>query len=139
VWTINPENDSFEKIIVRMRSFAYQLLKGRKIEFKFQVEGDFSKLTLPMQVRKNFYLIFKEATTNITKYSQATHVNFSVTKNNALICLSIRDNGVGFDINKIESGNGIKNMQARADDMNATLYIDSKINEGTTVQLTLSQ
>ena len=25
VWTINPENDSFEKIIVRMRSFAHQL------------------------------------------------------------------------------------------------------------------
>jgi len=137
VWTINPENDSFEKIIVRMRSFAYQLLKGRKIEFKFQVEGDFSKLTLPMQVRKNFYLIFKEATTNITKYSQATHVNFSVTKNNALICLSVRDNGVGFDINKIESGNGIKNMQRRAKEINAALIIEPEDGNGTNIQLNL--
>ena len=34
-------------------------------------------------------------------------------------------------------GNGIKNMHARADDMNAKLCIHSKINEGTTVQLTL--
>ena len=137
VWTINPENDSFEKIIIRMRSFAYQLLKGKRIEFKFQVEGDFSKLTLPMQVRKNFYLIFKEATTNITKYSQATHVNFSVTKNNALICLSIRDNGVGFDINKIESGNGIKNMQRRAKEINAALIIEPEVGSGTNIQLNL--
>ena len=120
-----------------MRSFAYQLLKGKRIEFKFQVEGDFSKLTLPMQVRKNFYLIFKEATTNITKYSQATHVNFSVTKNNELICLSIRDNGVGFDINKIESGNGIKNMQQRAKEINAALVIEPEEGSGTNIQLNL--
>ena len=34
-------------------------------------------------------------------------------------------------------GNGIKNMHARADDVNAKLCIDSRINEGTTIQLTL--
>jgi len=34
-------------------------------------------------------------------------------------------------------GNGIKNMQARADDMNAIIRFHSKINEGTTVQLKL--
>jgi signal transduction histidine kinase len=34
-------------------------------------------------------------------------------------------------------GNGIKNMQARANDINANLCIDSKITKGTTVQLSL--
>ena len=34
-------------------------------------------------------------------------------------------------------GNGIKNMHARADDINAKLCIHSTINEGTTVQLVL--
>ncbi|HET6769907.1 MAG TPA: histidine kinase, partial [Chitinophagaceae bacterium] len=38
VWTINPENDSFEKIIIRMRSFAYQLLKAKKVEYTFEVD-----------------------------------------------------------------------------------------------------
>lgn len=138
VWTINPENDSFEKIIVRMRSFAYQVMKGKKIEFKFQVEGDFSKLTLPMQMRKNFYLIFKEATTNIAKYSQATQVNFSVVKNDASIFLIIRDNGIGFDINKVESGNGIKNMQRRAKEINAGLIIEPEEGSGTHIELNLT-
>ena len=34
VWTINAENDEFEKIILRMRSFAYELLgaKNKDIE-----------------------------------------------------------------------------------------------------------
>ena len=35
VWTINPENDQFEKIILRMRSFAYELLGAKKIDFEF--------------------------------------------------------------------------------------------------------
>src|SRR5690606_1940836 len=34
VWTINPENDNFEKIMDRMRSFAYELLLARKIDFE---------------------------------------------------------------------------------------------------------
>jgi len=61
----------------------------------------------------------------------------------------IKDDGKGFDastimMNKIfpeehESlgGNGIKNMHTRAGDMNAKLCIDSKMNEGTIIQLTL--
>jgi len=34
-------------------------------------------------------------------------------------------------------GNGLKNMHARAEDVNAKLCINSTINEGTTIQLTL--
>jgi hypothetical protein len=61
VWTINPENDSFEKIIVRMRSFAHQLLKAKKVEYTLEVDEKLNSISLPMQVRKNFYLVFKEA------------------------------------------------------------------------------
>ena len=75
VWTINPENDSFEKIIVRMRSFAYQLLKAKKVEYTFEVDEKLNSIALPMQVRKNFYLVFKEAITNVVKYSEASRVS----------------------------------------------------------------
>ena len=61
VWTINPENDNFEKIILRMRSFAFELLGPRKIDFEFNADDSVVKLNLSMDVRKNLYLIFKEA------------------------------------------------------------------------------
>src|SRR5205814_1242894 len=35
VWTINPENDNFEKVVLRMRSFAFELLGAKKIDFEF--------------------------------------------------------------------------------------------------------
>jgi tetratricopeptide (TPR) repeat protein len=62
VWTINPENDQFEKIILRMRSFAYQLLGAKQIDFEFYVDDNVASMKLPMEMRKNLYLIFKEAT-----------------------------------------------------------------------------
>ena len=66
--------------------------------------------------------------------------------------MAIKDDGKGFDADATivnnESANasplgsmggaGIKNMHARANAMNAKLCIHSKINEGTTVQLTLN-
>ena len=85
VWTINPENDSFEKIIVRMRSFAYQLLKAKKVEYTFEVDEKLNSIALPMQVRKNFYLVFKEAITNVVKYSEASRVSIDLFEKNKII------------------------------------------------------
>jgi signal transduction histidine kinase len=137
VWTINPENDSFEKILVRMRSFAHQVMKAKQIEFRFDADEKMDDLSMPMQTRKNFYLIFKEATINIAKYSSASHANFSVTGSDHQIQLTIRDNGIGFDTNNTSSGNGIKNMQRRANEIKADLKIESAAGEGTRVELVL--
>jgi signal transduction histidine kinase len=74
------------------------------------------------------------------------HVNLSVKDDDLL--MTIKDDGKSFDISQIDAnelfpggehlgGNGIKNMHARANDLNAELAIHSTINEGTTVQLTV--
>ena len=77
VWTINPENDQFEKIILRMRSFAYELLGAKNIDFEFNADEEVAKMKLSMEVRKNLYLIFKEATNNMVKYAAANRASFS--------------------------------------------------------------
>jgi two-component system, NarL family, sensor histidine kinase UhpB len=137
VWTINPENDNFEKIILRMRSFAYELLGAKKIDFEFNADDTVAKMKLSMDVRKNLYLIFKEATNNIVKYANADRAFFSIngTKNN--LTMLIRDNGKGFDTNKLSEGNGLKNMKKRAQEIGAKLLIESGAGVGTTIQFIL--
>ena len=138
VWTINPENDSFEKIIVRMRSFAHQLLKAKKIEYTFDVDEKLNKIVLPMQVRKNFYLVFKEAITNVIKYSQARRVAIFLFEKNKTIMLRIRDNGRGIPVNAETQGNGLLNMSRRAAEINAELNIISGEGAGTEIELMLN-
>lgn len=135
VWTINPENDQFEKIILRMRSFAYELLGAKQIDFEFVADEDVAKMKLPMDVRKNLYLIFKEATNNMVKYSGADRAYFTVKREGNDLNMLIRDNGKGFDINQLKQGNGLANMKKRAGEMGAVISIDSLPGEGTTIQL----
>jgi signal transduction histidine kinase len=138
VWTIKPENDQFEKIIMRMRSFAYELLGAKKIDFEFIADDDVAKINLPMEVRKNLYLIFKEATNNMVKYAQADKAKFAIKGEKNNLTMVIRDNGKGFDLGKATEGNGLKNMKKRADEIGAKLVIDSFPGNGTTIQLSVA-
>jgi signal transduction histidine kinase len=138
VWTINPENDQFEKIILRMRSFAFELLGARKIDFQFIAHDDVAKMKLPMEVRKNLYLIFKEATNNLVKYAGADKAMFAIKGENNHLIMLIQDNGKGFDTTRSTQGNGLKNMQKRAEEINARLTIASAPGTGTTIQLSVA-
>jgi two-component sensor histidine kinase len=137
VWTINPENDPFEKIIIRMRSFAYQLLKAKKVEYTFEVDEKLNSIALPMQVRKNFYLVFKEAITNVVKYSEASRVSIDLFEKNKTIMLRIRDNGKGIPVNAQTLGNGLMNMTRRAEEIGGELNIISANDGGTEIELML--
>jgi two-component sensor histidine kinase len=137
VWTINPDNDSFERIILRMRSLSYNLLRAKQIEFSFRADENLNNLKLSLEERRNFYLIFKEALNNLLKYSNAKRASVLLSKNAGRITLQIRDDGIGFDTKKKYNGNGLVNMQKRAKEINAELHIESGDGIGTITQLTL--
>lgn len=135
VWTINPKNDQFEKIILRMRSFAYELLGAKQIDFRFVADNNIHNIKLSMDERRNLYLIFKEATNNIAKYAEASKVMFNIKFEKDTMVMVIADNGKGFDSNKQSEGNGLGNMKKRADQMGAVLLINSVPGNGTTIRL----
>jgi signal transduction histidine kinase len=149
VWSLNPNNESFEQLQNRMMAFAAMILAPRNMCYDFAADEELKAMHLTSEQRKNIFLIFKEALYNIVKYAACKNVHIVLTAQKNGLAMIIKDDGKGFDVSKViangvvhESkylgGNGIKNMQVRAGNMNAGLCIESKINEGTTVQLTLS-
>lgn len=137
VWTVNPENDSFEKIIFRMKSLAYNLFRAKKIEFSFHSDESLNEKKLSLDERRNFYLIFKEAINNLVKYSNATRAAITLTNEKNVIRLSIRDDGIGFDLSGDTQGNGLKNMKRRAEEVQAEFKIESVKGNGTQIELIL--
>ncbi|HTN08974.1 GAF domain-containing protein [Agriterribacter sp.] len=135
VWAINPVNDSFDKVIVRMKEFAAEILESAGINYYFNEEGSLDKTQLNLEQRKDIYLVFKEAVNNAVKYSKATEVNVILQKENDRLKMTIIDNGDGFNAEAEHPGNGIKNMQSRAAGMHANLRIDSIKGTGTTIAL----
>jgi ligand-binding sensor domain-containing protein/two-component sensor histidine kinase len=142
VWAINPRNDSMEKIIQRMESFAKPLAAARNIRFNLTADESIPSLQLNMDKRKNFYLIFKEAINNAIKYSGASEINAIIRFDSHQLNLTVKDNGVGFNVEKEMaehstslSGNGLKNMHTRAAELNAKIEIESQPGKGAAVVL----
>ena len=135
VWMINARNDRFENIIIRMRELAVELIEAKKSALHLSIDEQLNTLKLGMQERKNFWLIYKEALNNIAKYAGAKNVWITLSAEHSHIMLIVKDDGKGFDIKDINSGNGLKNMKQRAEMLKGNLQIVSSPGEGTELQL----
>ncbi|WP_081634869.1 ligand-binding sensor domain-containing protein [Lunatimonas lonarensis] len=137
VWSIKPQNDSMDRIIARMREFANQALEAKNIDFQMEVAEEVFKVKLPMDARRDLFLIFKESVNNLAKYAKCTkaHIRFSFKKGKLQVY--IKDNGQGFDLEKADAGNGLSNMKKRAQNMGGELKIISQKGVGTEVLLTV--
>jgi len=140
VWSVNPQNDSMEKVLARMSAYASEMLENVGAELRFEVGPEVEALSLPMEKRKDFYLIFKEAVHNCAKYARAKRVEVALRKEGNALVMSVKDDGVGFEPYaeaKNMGGNGLWNMRSRAAAMGGSLEVTSEPGAGTEVRLTV--
>jgi len=135
IWAINPDNDHAEKLIHRMQNYAADICPVKNILLHFQASDKLNTIILPLEHRKNIYLIFKEALNNAVKYARAKNIWITFVTDGKTITLSIRDDGTGFNEAAIRKGNGLKNIRSRAAMLNAELQLTSSQEEGTAVLL----
>ncbi|PIB35370.1 hypothetical protein BFP72_08165 [Reichenbachiella sp. 5M10] len=99
---------------------------------------------LDRNTETNLYRIIQEAVNNGIKYAKANQIEISLSHSINQLHIEIKDNGKGFDMQKLEnighfgaSGHGIFNMKERAAYINAKFEIDTKIGKGTNVIIIL--
>ncbi len=138
VWSVDPEQDSMEDLLSRMREFGAAVLEAKGISYRFDGSGAL-QATLPPLVKSNLYLIFKEAVNNAAKHAEATEVIASFAHENNRMRMTIIDNGKGLDTSAADpntmGGNGLRNMRARSVEMKADLRINGTPEQGTTIDL----
>jgi ligand-binding sensor domain-containing protein/two-component sensor histidine kinase len=128
VWAVNSRNDSFQDLIVRLRTAFLETCVSRSIRLYFTCDAMLEKRTIPMQIRKNIYLICKEAINNAIKYSGGDQIHVSFSVRYAGMEIMIADNGKGLGPEKLGEGNGLLNMRSRAEEMKALIKIQSTEN-----------
>ena len=125
VWAVNSKKDSIQDVILRLKNASLETCVSREIQLAFYCDPALEKRKMSMQIRKNMYLISKEAINNAIKYSGGNRIFISFSINAQRMELKIVDNGKGFDPSEEVRGNGLSNMNTRADEMNAILKIKS--------------
>lgn len=136
VWTIDSRQDSAEDFMAR----AHEL-----IEANCAAAGVFSEiktnlkspgLRLHPSLKKNLWLILKEAVANALRYSETEKLAATIEFGRDAIFLKIQDFGTGFDPKTGRpSGNGLKNMALRAAEIRGKLDIESAPSRGTSVSI----
>ncbi len=133
VWAVDPKSDSFDDVLLRMKSYAGRVLEAKHIDYAIDIPHAVARLKLPLQFRRNVFLMFKEAMTNILRHSAARTVRISVALQNKSLVMTIADDGIGFDPAVRSQGNGIRNLHRRSALIGGNADIESRPGEGTRI------
>ncbi len=115
------------------------LISNFNIENKYSIFATFDQQLNDLQTKRDFklnlYRIVQEQLKNIHKYAEATiiSINGNITNNN--VVLTIKDNGIGFNVNMIKKGIGIANMKRRAELFSGKVMLQSSVGHGCTIQI----
>ena len=137
IWLVNPSNDKFHNLSLRIREYAIPLFELKKINFDIHFPEELYERSLPMELRRNIFLIVKEAVNNLVKYADCTQASIKAFMDGNMLVVNVWDNGKGFDMNKNYNRNGLKNMQARAENIHADYKIESSPNQGCSITFSL--
>jgi ligand-binding sensor domain-containing protein/signal transduction histidine kinase len=114
VWATNPKNDNLPQFVEYVCRFADECFEASTIRCWQEVPTSLPNLPLRTDVRHDVFLAIKEAFTNALKHSRATEIWLRLELRESEVCISVKDNGRGFDPQKVAvGGNGLENMKTR--------------------------
>jgi len=106
---------------------------NQDLEFELESEDKIPRFEQDFEIK--IHNIIEECINNIMKHSKASEASVMLLLTNKTLHVTIKDNGVGFDVSKISpsSGIGLSQIKARIENMEGVFNIESKINQGTTI------
>ncbi len=137
VWAVNPENDNLDALGNYLCQMVNQLCLQARLRCRLNVMDLPGEVQVSSQTRHNIAMAVKEAVHNIIKHAKAEEVTLRVSLSGWRLCISVQDDGRGFDPSDQSSGSGLKNMQRRLADLGGTCTIQSLAPRGTTVEMSL--
>jgi signal transduction histidine kinase len=88
-------------------------------------------------IKMNLYRIIQEASHNINKFAKAKNAMITLILDDNNLCLSITDNGQGFDVEAKGDGIGLKNIKLRVESLKGKLVIQSINRKSTSLNIAI--
>src|SRR5690606_31084870 len=138
IWALNKDEISFDDLKSRLFNYIENAkIVKENITFNFEVNVN-QKISFNAIEGVNIFRIVQEAINNSLKYSAATKIEVLLYEENGKLCLSVEDDGIGFNVEKVNLGNGLENMKNRASSINADFILDSTPDKGTKIILKMT-
>ena len=137
VWTVSPQNNSWDRLASFIGRYARLFFDGSGIACRLEGVEAISALPLTLEAQHEVLAICKEALNNVLKHSRASTVSLRFAINQNVFEATIQDDGVGFEptLQEHSERNGLNNMRTRTAELNGRLVIESRPGAGTTILL----
>jgi len=130
---LRPDTLSQARLADLLQQLTEASIGRSRLPIQLTIEGE---RVLPPEVQLVFYRVAQESIHNIIKHARATRANIDLHLSPAGVHLSIRDNGIGFDPDKVRPTSlGLCIMCERASSIGADCQVTSQLGEGTSVNL----
>ncbi len=134
IWSMSSSNDTFGNMVAYIRSYSLEYFEDTGINCQVELPENLPNIVVSGAIRRNVFLVIKEALNNILKHSGATVVKLKLERVSTGFKFYIQDNGKGIDLENLRQfGNGLKNMKKRMDDIDVSFTIENK--NGTLITL----
>jgi NarL family two-component system sensor histidine kinase LiaS len=118
-------------LVLALKEHAADWSRSNDIEIEIDVQGE---QVLPLEVEQALFRVTQEALSNITRHSQASHVEIRLAWVENQVSMTISDDGVGFEVATVEGqGVGLRSMRERMEALGGSLFVESAIGNGTSL------
>lgn len=137
VWAVNPENDSLPHLLSYVSQYATEVLTQFGIRSRVMMAPVFPEVPVTADVRHAILMIVKEAVANIVAHAGARCVEIKTVCHAGRLMITLTDDGQGLGAETKRTGQGLRNMQARAEAFGGSFQIESLATGGTAVKVEL--
>jgi two-component sensor histidine kinase len=133
VWDLRSQESQTKDLPTALSDLTRRLTADNEVQSVVQVTGAFRPL--PSSIEGNLLRIGQEAINNAIKHAEAQRILVDLNFDTAVVRLSIRDDGRGFDVGTEQTDGhfGLIGMRERAEQIGGKLSINSEKGAGTEV------
>jgi ligand-binding sensor domain-containing protein/signal transduction histidine kinase len=151
IWSIHPNNDTLPSLVDFIGNFASRNLSTAKVELDLDLPEQIPATPISGELRHEVAAMFKAALRNVIQHARAKRVFIRLQIDDTRLALAVRDDGCGFDPSPFRaavagpdacdstsssaSGNGLRNLHSRSEDLGGSCRISSVPGRGTNVEI----
>lgn len=102
-------------------------------------ESSFDDSILSHDIQLDLFRICQEALTNVMQHANAKNVKVHIQSIDEAVCLSVTDDGKGFNLDETRESPGLNNIRSRAASANGQLTLLSEPGKGTSIIVRIAQ
>jgi signal transduction histidine kinase len=127
-------DDSF---IPLLQDLVAEQNKTSATAFTLELDAEINWETISSLVKISTYRIIQEACQNIKKHAQAKNAYITFTLDLPNLCMSIADDGIGFDTKIASKGIGLQNMKTRVINLNGKFTLSATLHQNTSISIAI--